>query len=62
MRKFYVHHNGHSWFVKTAILFIEQGGLTQPWGKAWDEIEADSVEHARQKAAQRIWTEERKND
>lgn len=52
MKKFYVHHNGHSWFVKEAGFFEDQGGLTEPWGKAWKPIYATSIEDARAKAAE----------
>lgn len=48
--KYYVHFNGAAWFVKEAKFFEKQGGLREPWGKAWESIEADSIEHARCKA------------
>ncbi len=34
--------------VKEAEFFIAQGGLTQPWGKHWRPVEADSLEQARE--------------
>ena len=46
MSKFYVHHNSHSWFVKTEEMFIRQGGLTNTWGNVWRLIEADNLEDA----------------
>ena len=50
MHKYYVHFNGAVWFVKEAEFFESKGGLTEPWGKAWKPIYADSIEHARLKA------------
>lgn len=35
-------------FVKEKEFFISQGGDVQPWGKHWVEVEADSIEHARE--------------
>lgn len=35
-------------FVKEKDFFISQGGDTQEWGKTWKEVEADSIEHARE--------------
>jgi hypothetical protein len=49
MHKYYVHHNGHSCFVKEAAYFEKQGGLTEDWGKAWSPLYADSIEDARTK-------------
>lgn len=46
VNQYYVMNNGHSWFVKEAEFFRSQGGLTEPWGKNWKPIWADSVEHA----------------
>lgn len=43
---YYVHHNGHSWFVKEAEFFESQGGLTHSWGKNWTPVTANSAEHA----------------
>lgn len=50
MNKYYAHYNGHSWFIKEAAFFEEQGGLTKPWGRNWKPIWADSLEQARTKA------------
>lgn len=50
MNKYYVMFNGAAWFVKEAVFFESQGGLTEDWGKAWEPIYADSIEHARDKA------------
>lgn len=47
---YYVYYNGHSWFVKTAEFFEQQGGLTEEWGKSWKPIYATTIEHARDKA------------
>ena len=47
MYKYYVHWNGAAWFVKESEFFVSQGGLDQPWGKAWKVCWADSIEHAR---------------
>jgi hypothetical protein len=44
---YYIHHNGHSVFVKEAALFTQQGGHTQDWGKAWKPMWARDIEHAR---------------
>lgn len=45
---FYVHRNsGNVVFVKEGTFFEQQGGLTQPWGKRWVRIQADSIEDAR---------------
>lgn len=52
MKKFYVNNNGHSWFVKEAQFFEDQGGLTEPWGQNWKPIWANSIEDARAKAAE----------
>ncbi len=51
MNKYYVMHNGAAWFVKESGFFAEQGGHTEIWGKNWRPIWADSIEHARLKAA-----------
>lgn len=48
---FYVHWNGGAWFVKEAHYFKFQGGMTAEWGKAWQPIQAMSIEHARALAA-----------
>ena len=53
MNRYYVHFNGHSWFVKEEDFFVAQGGLKESWGKSWNLIYADSIEHARLKAAQK---------
>lgn len=34
-------------YVKDAVFFESQGGLTEPWGKNWLEVEATSIEAAR---------------
>jgi len=47
---FYVHYNGHSWYVKTREFFEQQGGFEEEWGKAWSPILATSIEDARTKA------------
>lgn len=45
---YYVHINsGNSAFVKDEAYFIEQGGLTEPWGKHWKLIRAEDIEDAR---------------
>jgi hypothetical protein len=49
MKNFYYHINsGNAAFVKTEKFFIDQGGLTEPWGKAWTKIQARSLDHARE--------------
>lgn len=49
MKSFYYHINsGNAAFVKTEAFFIDQGGLTEPWGKAWTKIQARSLDHARE--------------
>lgn len=50
MKKYYVHHNGHSWFVKSEELFLQQRGNTEKWGENWKPITAISTEDARIKA------------
>lgn len=35
-------------FVKEKDFFISQGGDKQAWGKSWVEVEANSIEHARE--------------
>ena len=35
-------------FDKEKHFFISQGGDKQDWGKDWREVEADSIEHARE--------------
>lgn len=48
----YVHCNdGNALFVKVADFFVSQGGLTEPWGKAWKPVVATSIGHARRQAA-----------
>lgn len=44
---YYIHHNGHSVFVRGAALFFKQGGETKEWGKAWKAVGAKSIEEAR---------------
>ena len=34
-------------YVKEEPFFESQGGLTKEWGKDWESVEADSIEHAR---------------
>lgn len=34
-------------YVKTEEFFLEQHGDTEPWGKEWSRVEADSVDDAR---------------
>lgn len=46
---YYVHYNGTSVFVKDVEFFEEQGGLTEPWGKNWKILFAESIEDAREK-------------
>ena len=44
---FFAHRNtGNKVFVKVGQFFLDQGGLTQEWGKGWTRIKADSLEHA----------------
>jgi hypothetical protein len=52
----YVHFNGSAYFVKEAEYFIDQGGLIDPWGKAWKPVTAVSVEEARQLAVGLDWS------
>jgi hypothetical protein len=35
-------------FVKEKDFFVSQGGNKEEWGKAWVEVEATSIEHARE--------------
>lgn len=41
-------------FVKTYSFWKRQGGLTEPWGKHWEPIIADSIEDARRKGCARL--------
>lgn len=34
-------------YVKEGAFFKDQGGLTEPWGRAWEAIEASSLYDAR---------------
>lgn len=34
-------------YVKDGDFFVQQGGLKEPWGKNWKEIDADGLNHAR---------------
>lgn len=34
-------------YVKDADFFEAQGGLREPWGKNWREVEAEDIEAAR---------------
>ena len=47
IKNFYVHHNGHSWFVKTEEMFLQQGGDKNAWGSSWRKVNAYNVAHAR---------------
>lgn len=38
---------GRHALVKEADYFIEQGGLTEPWGDTWIPVVADGINHAR---------------
>ena len=38
-------------FVKTFEFFIEQGGLTEPWGANWKPVYASSIGDARRQGA-----------
>lgn len=58
LQSFYVHWNGAAMFVKEAEFFIQQGGLTEPWGKRWrGPIVARDVEDARVRAYE-MWLDE----
>jgi glycerol uptake facilitator-like aquaporin len=47
----YVVNNG-SWVgVKVADFFIGQGGLTEPWGKHWKPVQAETIGQARRMGA-----------
>jgi hypothetical protein len=48
--RYMVHWNGAAWFVKAYGYFVVSGGFKQPWGAAWREMWADSIEHARDRA------------
>lgn len=55
---YYVHANSAgSIFVKTKEFFEQQGGLMEPWGKAWQPIEAASLADARGEYADRKYQE-----
>lgn len=50
MRRYYVLNKGNGIiFVKEGDFFESQGGLQSKWGKNWEIIWADSIEHARDK-------------
>ena len=48
--KYMIHANKDSGsvFVKDKDFFIAQGGDMQTWGRDWIEVEANSIEHARE--------------
>ena len=46
---FYILINSAGVYVKGAEFFASQGGLTEPWGKYWECIEACSFYEARNK-------------
>lgn len=48
--KFRVLINSAGVYVKDAEFFESQGGLTKPWGKKWEEIDAIDLRQARQVA------------
>jgi hypothetical protein len=51
-RDYMVHVNsGRATFVKERQFFLDQGGGTQPWGKAWKKVRARSIEEARELGA-----------
>ncbi len=37
-------------FVKERDFFVSQGGDKQAWGRNWKEVQAESIEHARELA------------
>lgn len=52
---YYVHRNpAQKVFVKAGSFFVEQGGLTAEWGKAWTKVEASQLEESTLEAA-REW-------
>lgn len=51
MYRYFVVYNGAAWMVKEGAFFESQGGLVDDWGKNWKPVWADSIEHARDKAA-----------
>lgn len=48
MEKFRILVNTAGVYVKGEAFFIDQGGLREPWGKAWEPIEAVDLPTARQ--------------
>lgn len=38
--------------VKTSQYFIDQGGLIEEWGKHWQLIKAEDIDHARELGAE----------
>lgn len=51
----YVWYNGASHFVKVAGLFVEQNGMTEPWGKNWRPVVATSIANARDQSKAMDW-------
>jgi len=47
--EFYILIEPWAVYVKEAEFFKSQGGPTEEWGKEWIEIEAESIEDAREK-------------
>lgn len=45
--KHFIMVNAAGVYVKDGDLFVQQGGLKDPWGKNWKEIDADGLNHAR---------------
>jgi hypothetical protein len=47
MSEYYILVQPWAVYVKEKSFFESQGGLTEDWGKTWQLIQADSIEHAR---------------
>jgi hypothetical protein len=44
---YYINVTKAAVYVKEADFFREQGGLKEEWGKTWQYVDADGIEHAR---------------
>lgn len=47
-------------YVKELEFFKSQGGTYQPWGRDWIEVEADSIEDAREIGRRKRFLQEAK--
>ena len=48
LNRFYILIKPWAVYVKEGDFFVEQGGLTEPWGSEWRIVMARDVDHARE--------------